>query len=102
MGESQSISRAIKVLQTVVFTAGVTAPSDLWLLKQVQSAHSRLGVIADLRSTEGVEPSDYADRRKLNCRQLTSDLNFLYSRGYLKKLDSRFFISTDPLRCRGT
>src|SRR5688572_7796750 len=31
----ESWKRAIKVLETVIQTAGVTAPSDLWLLKHI-------------------------------------------------------------------
>ncbi len=96
LAEEQSIQRAIKVLQTVVFTAGVTAPPDLWLLKQVLSAHQRLGITADLLDPEGLHPEEYAKRRKLEPRQLASDLNLIYSRGYFK-IGPRFFIADDPL-----
>src|SRR5262245_45331899 len=42
--ESASAKRAIKVLSTVLFTAGVTAAPDLWLLKQVLALHRKLGL----------------------------------------------------------
>lgn len=93
--EVESIQRAISVVRTVIFTAGVTAPPDLWLLKQVFSAHRKLGTLEALCSKEGIEAAEYADRQKLNRRQLISDLNFVYARGYLKKINSRFFFSDD-------
>src|SRR5437660_10898552 len=37
--EVESIHRAISVLRTVIFTAGVTAPPDLWLFKPVLYVH---------------------------------------------------------------
>jgi hypothetical protein len=98
--DTQSVYQAINVLRTVVFTSAVTAPPDLWLLKQVLSAHKKLGTIDDLCSNQGVQPEDYAARHNFNCRQLVSDLNLIYCRGYLRKGDTRFFISSDPAVAR--
>jgi hypothetical protein len=95
--DTESIRRAVNVLRTVVFTAGVTAPPDLWLLKQVLSTHRKLGTIDDLCSNQGIQPDEYASRRQFNCRQLVSDLNLMYSRGYLRRGDTRFFVSNDPV-----
>jgi hypothetical protein len=97
--EIESAQRAISVLRTVTFTAGVTAPPDLWLLKQVLSTHRKLGTLDALDSATGVAPDEYADEHGFSRKQLTSDLNFLYSRGYLKKMDSRFALASDaPVR----
>lgn len=92
----QSIERAIKVLRTVVFTAAITAPPDLWLLKQVLSTHKELGILDRLISGYAVDPEEYAREKKLNFKQLKTDLHFLYSRGYLRKGDGYFLISKNP------
>ncbi len=95
--EAASINRAIQVLRTVVYTAGVTAPPDLWLVKQVLATHQQLGITEDLRLAEGLDPAESAARRNLSVRHLMSDLNLLFSRGYLRKAGTRFFASNDPL-----
>ncbi len=95
-GERESVERAIKVLRTVVLTAGVTAPSDLWLLKQVLSTHKELRTLDWLLRGNALEPEEYARERNLNLKQLKIDLHFLYSRGYLRKGDSNFLIAQDP------
>lgn len=91
--ESESMARAIKVVRTMVFTAGVTAPPDLWLLRQVLSIHKQLGILDWILEGKVLEPESFAEQRRLNARQLKIDLHFLHSRGYLSKVDTRFLIS---------
>ncbi len=95
-GERDSLERAIKVLRTVVLTAGVTAPPDLWLLKQVLSTHKKIQTIDWLLSGNALEPEEYARERHLSLKQLKMDLHFLYSRGYLRKGDWNFLVAQDP------
>ncbi len=95
-GERDSLERAIKVLRTVVLTAGVTAPPDLWLLKQVLSTHKQIQTLDWLLSGNALEPEEYARERHLSLKQLKMDLHFLYSRGYLRKGDSNFLVAQDP------
>jgi hypothetical protein len=81
--ERPSCLRAIKVLKTIVRTASITAPPDLWLMRYVLAAHHSLGITRDLIREEVIEPEEYAKRRGLNARQLKIDLHFLHCRGYL-------------------
>ena len=92
----ESVRRAIKVLRTVVYTAGVTAPSDLWLMRQVLSAHKEVGTIGDLLSARDLIPEDYARDHHLSSKQLSSDLRFMYSRGLLGRVNSGFCKGEDP------
>ena len=94
--ERESLERATKVLHTVVLTAGVTAPPDLWLLKQVLSTHKRMHTLDWLLSGNALEPEEHARERHLSLKQLKMDLHFLYSRGYLRKGDSNFLVAHDP------
>jgi len=86
-----SVERAAKVIQTVVFTAGVTAPPDLWVLRQVLSTHKRLGILNHLLKGHAILPELYAKQRGLSCRQLETDLHLLHARGYLHKGDGDFW-----------
>jgi len=94
--ELESLDRAIQVLRTVVLTASVTAPPDLWLLKHVFSAYKELGILDWLLSGQALDPDAYARDSGLNFRQLKTDLHFLHSRGYLQKGDRDFTISPNP------
>jgi hypothetical protein len=91
-----SAARAIKVLHTVICTAGITAPPDLWLLKQVLAAHNGLGIVDALISPQGLNPTAFSRQRGFNERHLRSNLNLVYSRGYLKKTDTGFVVADDP------
>jgi len=81
--EVDSLARACKVIRTMVFTAAVTAPPDLWLLRHVLAVHRDLGVLAELDRDRPEEGDRLAARLDLDPRQLRMDLPFLHSRGYL-------------------
>lgn len=79
----ESVAQALRVLRAMVGTAAVTAPSDLWLMRQILSEHRRLGIVDDLLADRILDPETYAARRGLDRRQLKIDFHFLYSRGWL-------------------
>lgn len=81
--ESESPARAARVLRTVVRTAAITAPSDLWLMRYVLGVHKHLGILDDLLTEVVLDPDSYAEAKGLNRRQLKVDLHFLAARGYL-------------------
>ena len=81
--EKDSCLRAIKVLKSVVRTASITAPPDLWMMRYVLAAHHRLGITKALIEEEVIEPNEFAKRKGLNARQLKINLHFLHARGYL-------------------
>jgi hypothetical protein len=89
----ESIQRAVKVLRTTVLTAGVTAPPDLWLLRQVLGTHRQIGTLDWLLAGNAIEPEVYAAAEGLQLKQLQADLQFLYSRGFLRKGDANFLLS---------
>ena len=91
-----SIDRAIFVIRSMVLTAAVTAPTDLWLLRQVLSEHKRLGILDDLLKEEFIDPAAYSLRKGLNARQLKIGLHFLYSRGLLGFESPCFMAPSDP------
>lgn len=78
-----SLEGALRVLRAMVRTAAVTAPSDLWLMRQVLGEHARRGIVDDLLADRILEPASYATERELSRRQLKIDFHFLYARGYV-------------------
>lgn len=91
-----SLQRAMKVLRSVVFTAAITAPSDLWILRQVLSVHKKLGILDWLVEGHTIIPEDYAQQHGLDVHQLASDLHFLHVRGFLEKGDGDFWGPNQP------
>lgn len=81
--EVESWLRAIKVLETVLQTAAVTAPSDLWLMKHILSTHARAGILNRLKSGQSIDLKDLGSREGLSLPQLRYDFHFLKSRGVL-------------------
>lgn len=94
--EAASLKRAQKVMATVVRTASITAPSDLWLLRQVLSTHRELGVLDALLNDGEIRVEALATKKSLHGRQLKIDLHFLASRGYLECYGDAFTPSSDP------
>jgi len=88
-----SMERAIRVLRTMVFTASVTAPPDLWVLRLVLAAHRRSGVLQQFGAGDSVTTADLAARLDLEPRQLEIDLCLLHARGYLERWDSGYVLA---------
>ncbi len=94
--EVDSLARAGKVLHTVAFTAGITAPPDLWLLRQVLDAHGRLGLLERFRRGETLSPERLAREESFSERQLRIDCHLLRARGYLTLDEAGFRASERP------
>jgi len=90
--EEASLGRTRKVLETMVFTANITAPSDLWLLRHVLGTHRRLGVLDRLTETGLLCLPSHCEALGLDPRQLGFDLHFLTSRGLCRHGDDGFHI----------
>lgn len=88
----ESLSRTRKVLRTMVHTAGVTAPSDLWLLRQVLGVHRQLGLLEPLLA-EAQDAAAFAAARGIVLEALLRDWHFLVSRGYLLCEGGRFSVN---------
>ena len=73
------VDRAEKVIVTMVRTAAITAPPDLWLLRHVLGAFAEVGLSGRLLAGEAIDPSD----DPLEKSELGADLAFLHARGYV-------------------
>jgi hypothetical protein len=69
------VAGAVQALRTMVQTAAVTAPPDLWLMRQILAAHARTGLLERLEAGEEVSPPE---------GRVSYDLQFLWSRGLLE------------------
>ena len=94
--ETDSLTRAIQVVRTMVYTANVTCLSDLWLLRQITEVYVRTGILDVLLSGEAVHPNLYGHQKGLDEHQLLIDFKFLHARGYLEKEDAFFKIPQQP------
>lgn len=93
-GESlENILRGTNVLKRVTLTTGVTAPSDLWLLRQVLSTFDELGLGELISTKKWFSRPEFAKTHGLDPVQLKHDLKFLLSRGYLENRGEEYKIS---------
>ena len=77
------------VVRQVVFTAAVTAPPDLWLLRHVLSTFVREGFAGRLLNDQTLS----LDEGGYDPRELAVDCNFLLSRGLLVQQGNDFRMS---------
>ncbi len=80
----------LKLLKTIVNTAAITAPTDLWIARQVFATYQKLGVLDELKTGAVIHPKNYAASKNWNARQMEIDFHFLYTRGYLDKTDEGY------------
>ncbi len=85
--ERAHAAAARKVVEQVVYTAAITAPSDLWLVRYVVTALQGAGLAYALLSAEGLEPASSG----LLADELLIDLRLLLSRGYLVRAGATGF-----------
>lgn len=92
---TNSNKNAIRVIETVVRTAAVTSPSDLWLLRHILSSHLEIGTFKFLAAHGSASLKEIASVLNLNEKFLASDLAFLVSRKYLLQKDNLFLPSKE-------
>jgi len=97
--------RACKVVRTVVNTAAVTAPADLWLLRQVLGTLKSIGLLDRLADGETLpvdpsEPLRTAAGTLIVTEELIIDLNFLLARGYIEQVGTRALRIADNPQAR--
>jgi hypothetical protein len=81
----QSALSATKVIGTVIRTAGVCSPTDLWIIRQIVSIFKHHSIDKELLKQKKINPESYGIEHKLSSKQLSLDLNMLYVRGYLDR-----------------
>lgn len=92
----QSIDRSIKVIQQMILSANVTAPSDLWLMHQLATCHQETGLVQTLLLEGSKTAAELAQSLNLDQSLLIHDLEFLYSRGILEKTNQGYSITSRP------
>lgn len=90
--EQGNLEAAAQVIRTILNTASVTAPPDLWLLRQVLDTWKKLDLIEPVLSQEGINPAHCG----LLENEIKIDLTFLLSRGYLVEKNNRYFTANHP------
>ena len=96
-----SLARGLKVVRTVLRTATITAPPDLWLLRSVLGAHQELGLLEPLLDGGEIDPHACGvltaeGPRLLVAHELEADLDFLVARGLLTLGKGRYAAREQP------
>ncbi len=95
--DAENVARAARVIKQVVYTAAITAPPDLWLLRHVLGAFAELGLLDRLRRGEAIYPeSCVVDGTPLDATELDTDLRFLLARGIVEQYDNSYRIAGHP------
>ncbi|HEX5038017.1 MAG TPA: hypothetical protein VFX30_12730 [bacterium] len=93
-----SVGRAADAFRTMTFTAAVTAPPDLWLMRQILGTYTATDVLDLLARGETLSSGD-ARILELDPNQFSFDAQFLEARGILNKVGDGYVRSrTSPYR----
>tara|TARA_B100000586_G_scaffold72495_1_gene50882 strand:+ start:43 stop:1911 length:1869 start_codon:yes stop_codon:yes gene_type:complete len=95
--DRDSFFQAADVIRRVILTSVITAPSDLWLLHHVLRAFSVLGLSEILAGGEGLDMEEIKNKYSLDPGAIKIDIQFLCSRGLLRRQDGRFFTTEQAL-----
>ena len=98
---SSALRRGLKVVRTVLRTAAITAPPDLWLLRSVLGTHQELGLLGRLLDGGEIAPDACViqgpqGERRLVPSELEADLDFLVARGLLTVGKGRYAAREQP------
>ncbi|HEY7159770.1 MAG TPA: hypothetical protein VH815_00860, partial [Acidobacteriota bacterium] len=91
--ERESFLRAVQVLRTIIFSAAVCAPPDLWILRHVLSVHAQLGITRLISTGAEINPDELAGKLNLDPKHLSWDFSLLHSRGYLQPTRKGYVIA---------
>lgn len=96
--DAAGVRDASTVARQIVFTAAVTAPPNLWLLRHVLSFFEGLGLLRRLANGDALYPDDCVvldgtEERRLVPEELGADLTFLLSLGVVEQYDESYRIA---------
>lgn len=96
--ETENVRQACQVARQVVFTAAITAPPNLWLLRHVLSFFEELGLLERLANGDALYPvacvvRDAGEERRLVPEELEADLTFLLSLGIVEQYDESYRVA---------
>ena len=89
-----ALELGLRVVRTVLNSAAITAPPDLLMIRQVLSTLHEVGITTTLLDGKAITPE--RDSHGLDPRELTIDLSFLMSRGYLTDTGDGLALSNHP------
>jgi hypothetical protein len=97
----ESMTRAKSVIRTILNTASVTAPPDLWIARHLMSTYKALGLLDRFLAGEIIDPACcefQLEQRTVvaNPHEFQIDLEFLVARGYLDMDRTRFWLTDVP------
>ncbi len=96
-GAADNARRVLQVVRQVVLTAAITAPPDLWLLRNVLANLAEVGLTRRLLAGEAIVPHRcFADGAPLAAREVAVDLTFLQARGLVETYDEAFRVAGHP------
>jgi len=94
--------RVLQVVRQVTLTAAITAPPDLWLMRNVIANLAALGLTRRLLAGDAITPGRCAAAgTMLDARELEVDLTLLHARGLVESYDGAFRVAGHP-RARQT
>jgi hypothetical protein len=89
--------RVLQVVRQVTLTAAITAPPDLWLLRNVLANLAALGLTRRLLAGDALTPGRTAAAGALlDARELEVDLTLLHARGLVESYDGAFRAAGHP------
>ncbi len=99
--DNENIGRACRVVRQVVYTAAITAPPNLWILRHMLGWFGRLGLIDRLLAGDALYPDSCevlfeGSLTHLDPIELGTDLHFLLSLGVLEQYEDSFRIAGHP------
>ncbi len=90
--EERRIAAGLKVIETMVNTAALTAPAEGWGLRYILSALKASGVATQLARVGNINHAAYALAHKVDAQELYHQLESLYARGLLNKNGDTYLI----------
>lgn len=93
--QRESFERAFKVVRSMVYTAVITAPSDLWLLRIIMGSFVDLGLQEQLLDGAVLSGRGSVDA-PLDPRELQINVQFLRSRAMLARREPGYGLGGSP------
>ena len=91
--EFASLQRSSKVIKNIIYSSSITSPADLWLLRQIASTWSEIGISQKLLIGESFDLNSLVNLFGLDHKQFQTDVDFLHCRGILDYKDEHISLS---------
>ncbi|MEE2779126.1 MAG: hypothetical protein VYE15_01280, partial [Myxococcota bacterium] len=98
--QREMAGRAAKVIRTMLNTAAITSPPDLWVIRHLLGALKTLGLTDRLLAGEILRPETCTAGLagetpfQVESGELAADLRFLQTRGYVQRIEGGYVAAT--------